>query len=95
MSGDRDGDGELDRNEVWLYTSAGVRSFVAPVGLFGNVATVSARDSQNKLTYDDDPAFLFGAVVGVHVEKYVNGDDADTGPGLQVVAGSTSRGPTR
>ena len=84
VSGDRDGDGELDRNEVWLFTSAGVRDFLAPEGLLGNRAVVSARDAQNRTVFDDDPAFLFGAVVRVQVEKAVNGDDADAAPGIRV-----------
>src|SRR5262249_22442642 len=41
VGGDADGDGKLDPNELWLYTSAGVVSFAAPTSLYGNTATVT------------------------------------------------------
>ena len=89
VSGDKNANGIMEKNEVWLFTSAGVRTFSAPAGLYGNKATVTARDPQNKVVTDDDLAFLYGTVVNPTVKKYVNGQDADTAPGALVVAGST------
>ena len=89
VSGDTDGDGELDPNEVWLFTSAGVRTYTAGAGFYGNRGTVTARDPLDAVVSDDDAAFHFGVVVGIDVEKSVNGQDADTAPGVFVAVGST------
>ena len=32
---------------------------------------------------DDDPSHYFGFVSEIHVEKYVNGEDADEAPGTR------------
>ncbi|MGA9639208.1 hypothetical protein, partial [Flavobacterium sp.] len=89
VSGDTNGNGALDKNEVWLFTSAGVRSFAAPMGLYGNRGIVTGRDSSGAAVRDEDTAWLFGATVAIDVEKYVNGVDADLAPGVQVAVGST------
>src|SRR5262249_30135627 len=39
--GDTNHNNTLDFGEAWLYTSAGVRSYQAKTGLYGNTATVT------------------------------------------------------
>ena len=69
VSGDADNDGRLDPNEMWLYTSAGVVSFLAETSPYGNTATVTAGT-----VTDTDRAFLVGTeeVVLVGLQKAVN-----------------------
>ncbi len=89
VSGDTNDNGRLDKSETWLFTSAGVRAFLAPEGLYGNLVTLETCVVGSSLCgVDDDPAFLFGVVLGVDVEKATNGEDADTGYGPTLIAGS-------
>ena len=41
VSGDTNGDGMIDPSEIWLFTSAGVRSYAAWPGQYVNIATAS------------------------------------------------------
>ena len=85
LSGDLNGNGLLDVGETWLYTASGV----AISGLYCNTATVSATG----VASDTDPACYTGGVVPlppvVKVVKLVNGQDANTAPGVAVTTGST------
>ena len=84
LSGDLNGNGLLDVGETWLYTASGV----AISGLYCNTATVSATG----VASDTDPACYTGSVVPlppvVKVVKLVNGQDANTAPGVAVTTGS-------
>ena len=80
---------------MWLFTSAGVLSFSAPAGCYGNKATVTARDSADKVVSDDDVAFHFGVVVRPNVKKYVNGQDADRPRRVRRRRSDASPGRTR
>ena len=56
---------------------------MATAGLLGNVARVSGVDDNAAFAYlDDDPAYVFGAAPGVHIEKAINAINplAPTGP---------------
>ncbi|HUT92688.1 MAG TPA: GEVED domain-containing protein [Thermoguttaceae bacterium] len=92
QSGD-DGDGFLDPDEEWIYEATGT----AVAGQYENVATVSgtAVDDQGvpiegiSAATDQDPSHYFGVAAGISIEKKVNGQDADTAPGLFVAVGAT------
>ena len=84
MSGDRDGDGELDRNEVWLFTSAGVRSFTGARGPASATRhRLGPRRPEPSRCTTTIPPSCSAPSSQVHVEKAVNGDDADAAPGLR------------
>jgi uncharacterized repeat protein (TIGR01451 family) len=57
----------------------------AILGLYSNLATATADSNLGEVT-DDDPSNYFGFVSEIAVEKFVNGDDADAAPGLDVEA---------
>jgi uncharacterized repeat protein (TIGR01451 family) len=62
VSGDDDGDEDLDPGEIWFY-EAEIAS--APEGSLDNTGTVTGMDMlENSLT-DDDPAIISAAVVAV------------------------------
>jgi subtilisin-like proprotein convertase family protein len=73
--GDRNGNGKLDRNEVWLYTSAGVFDYAATEGLYRNVAQVEAQGRQNQRFHDDDLNYHLGVEPAVRIEKAINAED--------------------
>ncbi len=76
VSGDQNGNGYLDHNEVWLYTSAGVAGAqsVALAGLHGNVAQVIA--TVGSTTYGaQDVAWYKGITAGIAVKKATNAVD--------------------
>jgi uncharacterized repeat protein (TIGR01451 family) len=74
--------------EVMTCEKAGV----ARAGQYANTGTVSAVNSATPngpgLT-SSDPSHYFGATPGIVLKKYVNGDDANTAPGITVPVGST------
>ena len=71
-TGDSNKNGRLDRNETWLYSA----SRVVGEGAYTNVATASGTNTRTQtLVRDDDPAHLFGAVVGLDLEKAINAVD--------------------
>src|SRR5213075_594585 len=82
FTGDTNGNGLLDLTETWTYT----QTATALAGQQTNVGTVSAQDANNPpgtTVHDDNPANYFGdPAAGVHLVKFVNGQDADspTGP---------------
>ncbi len=92
-SGDTDNDGRLDPGETWTFVVDGT----ATPGAFTNTAAVSgdapdttlpdgSSDPGEEVTSDDD-AELFGTDGGIAIAKSVNGDGADTDPGLFVEPG--------
>ncbi|HTH07847.1 MAG TPA: hypothetical protein VL916_18340, partial [Ilumatobacteraceae bacterium] len=92
VSGDVNGNGILETGEVWLYRW----TTIATAGAFRNVATVVGADRFGRVFTDDDPAHVYGAVVGIDVEKAINAvdpwhpnglEDADTS-GPQLLAGN-------
>jgi len=89
VTGDVDGDGLLDPLETWVIEVAGV----ATAGQYMNTADVAADPVEDDGTSygfpavtDDDPSHYFGALPGIDVEKFTNGDQADTptGPVIEV-----------
>jgi hypothetical protein len=58
----------------------------ADIGQYSNTGEAAATSQVGNVS-DDDPSHYFGFVSEIHVEKYVNGDDADTAPGLALAAG--------
>ena len=71
--GDRNGNGLLDRNEVWLYTSSG--NYMAVEGLYLNVAQVEAEAQDGTILKDDDVNYHLGIDPKVRVEKAINAAD--------------------
>ena len=71
-TGDVDHDGLLDQGETWLFSAIGT----VGAGPYTNVATVSGVNVRtNQTVMDEDPANVFGAVVGIDVEKAINAAD--------------------
>lgn len=92
--GDEDGDNELDPGEEWIYTF----SIIADqVGQFTNIAKVTGTpiDENGEVVgedvMDDDPAnYTVTGVPGISIEKWTNGEDADTpGEAVEIIAGET------
>jgi uncharacterized repeat protein (TIGR01451 family) len=73
----------------------------AVAGTVTNTATVTGRSGTAPVG-DSDPANHTGLTGGIDIEKFVNGDDADTAPGVSVPTGTevtftftvTNTGPT-
>ncbi len=95
VSGDIDGDGLLDPGEIWTFTVTGT----ATAGELVNTAIVSgtppdttepdgATTPSDEVT-DGDEAEFFGTDGGISILKTVNGDAADSEPGVFVPVGST------
>ena len=82
-SGDTDGDGLLDSDELWLYLFSGI----VQAGRYSNLATVEGTGTNGHAVSDTDPAVYFGSVVDLRIDKLVNGADADTSP-LVVAVGT-------
>src|SRR5205807_1710557 len=84
FSGDTNSDGKLDTTETWIYT----KTATAQVGQVTNTGTVNGSgDISHTGVTDHNPANYFGAQPGIHIVKFVNGQDADAAPGVQVAAG--------
>src|SRR4029079_3899998 len=89
-SGDANGNGLLDPTETWTYTATAT----ALAGPQTNLATVTGQDANTGApATDNDPANYFGDAPGINIVKFVNGQDADRGPGPQVPVGSTRSRP--
>jgi hypothetical protein len=82
VSGDADGDGFLDSNEIWLYSDTGV----AQEGQYANLGEVCVAAVNGETYCDSDPSHYFGGNPTVEVQKYTNTLDADvpTGPVIGV-----------
>ncbi len=95
ISGDLDGDQQLDPGETWIMNASGT----AFPGDYENTALASGTspdttDSSGVTTpgsihTSSDIAKHFAASPAVTIEKSVNGDEADTAPGPYVQAGET------
>ena len=59
---------------------------VAELGQYANVGTATGTSGGGPVS-DTDPSHYFGFVSQIDVEKFVNGDDADTAPGLELRRG--------
>ncbi|MFL5860054.1 MAG: hypothetical protein ACJ780_04640, partial [Solirubrobacteraceae bacterium] len=66
-SGDKNGNGLLDKGEVWLYTY----TITAQAGLNGNMAIVTATAS-GKTYQSNDPAWYYGVSDAITVKKAIN-----------------------
>ena len=103
VGGDINDDGLLDPGEVWLYTSEGVIDYTVVEGSYSNVATVTARGSRGPAISAADENYHFGIgdpEPSVTIEKAINAvdamapttaEDADTGPGPDLVVDSAIR----
>ena len=90
-----DGDNLLELGETWTYT----KTEIVKAGQQTNIGAATGTPSQPDGTpipdapkpTDTDPANYFGAQPGIDIEKFVNGQDADspTGPYLNVGAIAT------
>ena len=90
VGGDTDADGLLDTNEFWTFEIIGT----AGLGQYSNTAQVAGTpvdENGNTIGLPDvtdlDPSHYFGTEPGIHIEKYTNGDDADTPTGPIVATG--------
>lgn len=83
--GDLNQDNLLDVTEVWLFRAT--RN--ATAGIYRNDATATGVDPLGMQVSDSDPSHHFGAVPAIDIEKATNGQDADTGTGPMVAAGSS------
>ena len=80
--GDVNADGMLDLGETWTYSAHGI----AVAGPYVTVGSVTG-DVDGIPVADADVAHHFGAVPSVAIEAAINGEDADTAPGLYVLVG--------
>jgi uncharacterized repeat protein (TIGR01451 family) len=88
FSGDTNGNGLLDLGETWTYT----KTATALAGQQSNTGTATGQDANNPpgtTVTDTNPANYFGDAPAINIVKFVNGQDADSGPGPHVPAGST------
>ena len=58
----------------------------AELGQYSNTATATATSQVGDVSATD-PSHYFGFVSEIHVEKFVNGEDADTAPGIELAVG--------
>jgi uncharacterized repeat protein (TIGR01451 family) len=56
-------------------------------GQYRNGADVEGTDPRGEVVHDSDVSYYFGVTPGIHLEKSVNGDDADVAPGPYVPVG--------
>ena len=85
-SGDTNGDGILQTNEVWTFTATGIASFA----LYRNDSTVNALSSTGDPVTDEDPSHytgVYSGAPGIDIEKATNGQDADTPDGPSITVG--------
>ena len=88
VSGDTDGDGAVDPGETWLFTSVGARAHLVTPGPYVNRATASSSTPDGGTVSDDDPSHHVGVVASVSIVKSVNGQDANTAPGVVAIVGT-------
>jgi uncharacterized repeat protein (TIGR01451 family) len=87
VSGDSNGDGVLDPDEIWLYEAMGV----AVEGQYANIGTVTAAGPIDLPLTDTDPSHYFGVASAIHIEKTV--DRPVVTPGETVVYSYTVSNP--
>jgi Ca2+-binding RTX toxin-like protein len=76
VSGDANNNGKLDPGETWLYTSQGVVTYTVKAGLYGNIATVTAKAGGGGPITASDPNYHFGTDTLVNIRKAINAADA-------------------
>jgi|GEM_PF-1784231 len=64
--------------------ATGTANGTAGVGLYSNLATVTAMDPQGYPVTDNDPSHYFGTIASIDIEKSTNGEDADLPPGPKI-----------
>ena len=67
------GDEILEPGEVWVYQETGI----AAPGQYANNGTAKGYYGQTEVN-DTDPSHYFGANSSIDIEKYTNGEDADS-----------------
>ncbi len=60
---------------------------VAERGLYSNVGTVTATDPLDQVVTATDPSHYYGFLLQIDIEKYTNGQDADTPTGPSIPVG--------
>ncbi len=93
-SGDTNSNGRLDVTETWTYSA--VRTVIA--GQYTNIATASgipvdstgATITVLQTQNDTDPANYIGVASSINLVKQVNGQDANTATGANLLVGSTA-----
>jgi uncharacterized repeat protein (TIGR01451 family) len=68
--------------EVMRCTASGTSA----IGQYENVGSVTATGPTGDVS-DEDPSHYFGAVSEIDIEKFVNGQDADESPGVEIPVG--------
>jgi uncharacterized repeat protein (TIGR01451 family) len=84
-TGGDNGDGILNPLEVWYYAHNGT----ALADQYANNATATGTPPVGEPVSDSDPSHYLGSEVGIHIEKYTNGQDADAPTGPLIVAGGS------
>jgi len=91
VMGDANANGLLDLTEIWTID---VTAVATTAGQYMNTADVLADPVQNDGTSygfppvtDADPSHYFGAMPGIDIEKFTNGQQADTPSGPVIQAG--------
>ncbi len=85
-SGDSNGNSLLDVGETWIFTATPTLA----AGQQTSLGTVTAEDSLGQVVSDSDAVNYFGSAPAIHVETYVNSEDADSPTGPQLEVGSTA-----
>ncbi|MGV8175464.1 MAG: hypothetical protein ACP5OU_07160, partial [Methanothrix sp.] len=97
VSGDEKNDGQLTRDETWIYEAKGI----AVAGQYSNMGYVTGEiDDAPRMTgyatdetadayrvTDEDPSHYYGELGLIKIKKYTNGDDADYPPGPSIAIG--------
>ncbi|MDX1930827.1 MAG: hypothetical protein SFV81_30160 [Pirellulaceae bacterium] len=94
QTGDTNGNGRLDTTETWTYNAT--RTVIA--AQYSNIATATGTPLDatgaviGALTAptDTDPANYFGVASSINLVKQVNGQDANTTTGPNLLVGSTA-----
>lgn len=89
VSGDTNGNGLLDLDEVWVFRSPDAKTLTVTAGLYKNVGTVTAMGPREHPVQDSDTANLHGAAPAIGIVKYLNDQDANFAPGVGVLPGSS------
>jgi uncharacterized repeat protein (TIGR01451 family) len=87
-AGDTGNDGILSPGEIWTYTVTGT----TVAGQYANLAEISGVGVDNVEVSDVDPSHYFGgdSSPALTLEKYTNGQDADTPPGPLLSIGTVA-----
>ncbi len=87
-TGDLNQNGTLDPGETWNYTGP---SKTATLGVTTNIVTATGTAPGGTTVSDSDPASYNGVAVvtpGLRIVKFVNGQDANTPPGINIPVGA-------